>query len=472
MKPLPATNGDLSAPEIQPGHRSPECMPSDVEGSAAPIDRKAKKRIQNRVAQRTYRTRIKQRLQDLQQQVQTLQQKEEEQQREAQREIKADDSGNEETTFHTPVPEWPSPTFAHGQSEEQPSPEVTCRDFHCIKTTNSGPWARLSDQPNMWNPQLGEPRFAYDSSFNPGRPPLATMPALSSTNLPLDPSSSILCSHISQGEHLQNTLAFSPGVEGTSRHRIANQANNAFETNEEGRSGQFQGFNSSHLSPWLHKLELRPPALDPTPVAAAKHSTNMHQPSFYQDGIISPPLTAAATQWPETILPNSQTSVEEQLEYVLNCAQRVGFDSFDTMALHYYTRNFNPVSTIALEQHLSRNRRLPELLTELRKQSTNWSEWQRRGYQGEILKAAEEICAMECGEFRKCEGNGSEHQVVNEAALGDMLPNLRALLTGLVSSNQQLSQRQISEVVSTCMRLLCGLEGSQNPSVRSLGPSP
>ncbi|KAI0544242.1 hypothetical protein F4679DRAFT_576973 [Xylaria curta] len=444
-------------PSVQPGHGSPECVPSDMEGAAVPIDRKAKKRIQNRVAQRTYRTRIKQRLQDLQQQVQTLQQKGEEQQREAQRENKADESGNEEITFHAPVPERSGPTFVYGRGEERPSLEVTCQDFHCIKTTNSGPWTGLPSQPGIWS-HHGETRFPYDNSFNvPGCPPLTTMPALSSTTLPRETSSGVLCSHTCQPEHLPSTLAFSPGVEGNLRHHIVSQTNNAFETNEEGRLGQLQSFNSSQLSPWLHKLELRPPT-HPTPVAAAKHpANNMHQPIIYPDGIISPPLTAAPTNWP-----NSQASVEDQLEYILNCAQRVGFDSFDTMALHYYTRNFNPTSNIALEQHRSRNQRLPELLAELRKQSTSWSEWQRRGYEGQTLKAAEEICAMEYGEFRKCEGNGSEHEGVNEGALGDMLPNLWALLTGLVSSNQQLSQRQTSEVVFTCMKLLCGLEGSQD----------
>ncbi|TRX89650.1 hypothetical protein FHL15_009400 [Xylaria flabelliformis] len=380
---------------VQPGHGSPECMPSDAEGSAAPIDHKAKKRIQNRVAQRTYRTRIKQRLQDLQQQVQTLQQKEEEQQREAQRENRADESGNEETTFHTPIPERPGPTFVHSRGEE-PSLEVACQDFHCVKTTNSGPWTGLPSQPNIWAHQHGETRSPYDNSFNiPGRPPITTIPALSPTNLQREASSSVSCSHTCQPEHLQNSLAFSPGVEGRLRYPIDSQANNAF--------------------------ELRSPT-HPTPVAAAKHpANNMAQTNFYQDGIVSPPLTAASTHWPETISPSPQASVEEQLEYVLNCAQRVGFDSFDTMALHYYTRNFNPTSTVALEQHLSRNQRLPELLAELRKQSSNWSEWQRCGYQGEALKAAEEICAMEYGEFRKCEGNGSEHEGTTESALGYMV---------------------------------------------------
>ncbi|KAI0474824.1 hypothetical protein F4859DRAFT_80379 [Xylaria cf. heliscus] len=472
MKPPAASKSEHSVPPNQSGIHSPDHLSSDVEGSTAGIDRKAKKRIQNRVAQRTYRTRIKQRLQDLQQQVQTLQQKEEEQQRDAQREAKADDSGNEETTFYTSISGSHSPTFINGHGEEQQSPEITCQDFHGIHATNSGPWTGIPSHPNMWSPPPERTRFAYNNFDNmPGRPPLATMPAVAPTTLPLDTSGSVLCSHTCQGEHLQNTLAFSHRAEDNLQHRIVNPASNVFETNQDERIGQFQGFNSSHLSPWLHKLELRPPAHDPTPAAAAKQ-TSMHQP-FYQDGTMSTPMATNPTQWQENMLPNTQTTVEEQFEYVLSCAQRVGFDSFDTMALHYYTRNFNPTSTIALEQHLSRNRRLPELLAELRKQSTNWNEWQRRGYQGETLKAAEEICSVEYGDFRRFEGSGGgEGEFLNEAALGDMLPNLWALLTGLVSRNQQLSQRQISEVVFTCMRLLCGLEGSQNQAATSSRPSP
>ncbi|KAI0436995.1 hypothetical protein F4803DRAFT_177705 [Xylaria telfairii] len=472
MKPISAAKSELSVPPTQSGLRSPDYMPSsDVEGSTAPIDRKAKKRIQNRVAQRTYRTRIKQRLHDLQQQVHTLQQKEEDQQRDAQRETKGDDSGNEEATFYTPVPESLSPTFVHGQSG-QSSPEVACQDIHGIKTTNSGPWAGIPSQPNMWSPPFEGTRFVYQDSFDmPGRPPLAPMPALSPASLPLDASGNVLGSHTCQGEHLQTTQVLPHGGEDHSQPHIANRANNVFETNQEGRISHFQGFNSSQLSPWLHKLDLRPAAQGPTPVAAAgKHGANMHQPSLYPEGIMGTPMTTTPTQWPENTLPSTQTSVEDQFEYVLSCAQRAGFDSFDTMALHYYTRNFNPASAIALEQHLSRNRRLPELLAELRKQSSNWSEWQRRGYQGETLKAAEEICSMEYSEFRKLEGR--ENETVNEAALGDMLPNLWALLTGLASINQQLSQGQISEVAVTCMRLLCGLEGSQGQSVTSSRPSP
>jgi hypothetical protein len=84
----------------------------------------------------------------------------------------------------------------------------------------------------------------------------------------------------------------------------------------------------------------------------------------------------------------------------------VGFDNFDAMALQYYARNFNAVSALATEQRLSRNRRLPDLLDELRTRSTTWNSWQRRGYQEEILKAAEEICVAECRALRQRASTG------------------------------------------------------------------
>lgn len=113
--------------------------------------------------------------------------------------------------------------------------------------------------------------------------------------------------------------------------------------------------------------------------------------------------------------------MEERFEHALSCAQSVGFDSFDAMAIQYYTQNFNPASPLALEQRLSRNRRLPELLSELRKQSATWGAWQCRGYQDEILKTAEQIFARECNQFWGFSGIGGENESVDATALGDMV---------------------------------------------------
>lgn len=98
--------------------------------------------------------------------------------------------------------------------------------------------------------------------------------------------------------------------------------------------------------------------------------------------------------------PTSRSSLEDRFEYVLDCARQVGFDTFDSMAAQYYATNFEPSSSLAMDQRVSRNRHLPALLADLRQNSADWSTWERRGYQDETLKAAEEICAAECRDFR------------------------------------------------------------------------
>ncbi|KAI0905120.1 hypothetical protein F4823DRAFT_633261 [Ustulina deusta] len=470
----PATpTNDLPIPVNRTARHNNEYIPSDLEGSTAGIDRKTKKRIQNRVAQRTYRTRIKQRLRDLQQQVHQLQQKEGEQQHDTQlREVEADDSGNEGMTFYTPFTRAPNITQVHGHSRDPFNLEVTSQDIPGVKSTDSGPWAGIPSQPNMWNPPLGGTGYVYNPFPMRIRPPLdldsgTAIQSLSPAGLPLGISNTVLCSPTCHGEPPRDTLAFSHGNEDNLQRQLHSRTDNIYEIDDDGQMRQSHSLNSPHLSPWRHNIELKAPADDSM---AVRHMASTPQPGFYPDTTTT--MTTAPTQWPANWLPNQQATVEEQFEYVLSCAQRVGFDSFDTMALLYYTRNFDPASVLGTEQRLSRNRRLPELLAELRKQSTTWSALQRRGYQDETLKSAEEICAMEYGEFHRGDANSSENESVNETELGDMLPNLWALLTGLVSSNPQLSQRQISEVVFTSLRILCRLEDPQNQTAGSSRQSP
>ncbi|RWA13132.1 hypothetical protein EKO27_g1973 [Xylaria grammica] len=483
MDPLSTQTSSSPAPTKQTALHNFEQIPSDLEGSTTGVDRKTKKRIQNRVAQRTYReayhitpqrsrlrlsslrtgTRIKQRLHDLQQQVHQLQQKEGEQQRDAQtRELEADDSGNEGATFYPPFAQIPTTTTM--AMPIRPNLEVTSQDVPGTKPMGPDPWTSISSQPNMWNPPLGGANFVYNPFPLPTKPPLglgsgaATLQSLSPANLPLDLSNNVLCPQTCHGEPPRDTLALSHGVEDTSQRQIINPVGNIFNTDEDGQICHSHGFNSPDLSPWGHRPEMRATSDDSIPARPIAHTP---QPSYYRDATAS--MATTPIQWPGSGLPHPQATVEEQFEYVLSCAQRVGFDSFDTMALHYYTRNFHPASALALEQRLSRNRRLPELLAELRKQSVTWSTWQRRGYQDEMLKAAEEICTVEYNEFHKADGNGSESESMNEASLGDMLPNLWGLLTGLVSSNHQLSQRQISEVFTAVLVTRQSLDTTVNP---------
>ncbi|KAI0108989.1 hypothetical protein GGR51DRAFT_513973 [Nemania sp. FL0031] len=460
------------SPDHTGQHTNTEHLPADLDGPPAGIDRKTKKRIQNRVAQRTYRTRIKQRLHDLQQEVHTLRQKEEEQQRDSLPCETGVSDSDEGMRFYGPFIRDFNTTPTHGK--ERSNLEVTRQDGPDIKTTDSGPWAGIPGQSNMWTSSVEESGFLYNNTFHmPTRPRLeltggATTQDLSPPTLPINISTSINYSPTYHREHQRDALEFSSGIEGNLQQPVTNRTNNPYVPVEEGRVTNFQGFGGSpRVSPWGHKVELNTTTDASTPPIAARH-TNIPQPILYQDGTTAEPMMPTLTQWPENTFPNPQATLEEKFEYVLSCAQRVGFDSFDTLSYHYYTRNFNPASALALDQRMSRNRRVPELLAELRRQAATWSTWQRRGYEDEMLRAAQEICIMEFNEFRKWE----EPESLNETALGDMLPNLGSFLTALVASNPHLSQRQISETVFISMRHLCGLDGTQSQSVTSSRQSP
>ncbi|KAK4140271.1 uncharacterized protein C8A04DRAFT_15112 [Dichotomopilus funicola] len=117
----------------------------------------------------------------------------------------------------------------------------------------------------------------------------------------------------------------------------------------------------------------------------------------------TPSTTTAPSELSDDAAPRADAAIEDRFEYVLACAKRAGFDGFDAMALQYYAHNFDGRSPLALEQRLSRNRQLPRLLSELSRRSGSWSAWQRSGFLDETLKAAEQICARECGEYRAAE---------------------------------------------------------------------
>jgi hypothetical protein len=96
--------------------------------------------------------------------------------------------------------------------------------------------------------------------------------------------------------------------------------------------------------------------------------------------------------------PKKSSSLDERFGYILGCSKDLGFDSFDDLASAYYTSEFED-SGLFGEQRVSRMRRLPEVLASLREHSMRWSQWERQGYQNEILQLAESILVEECIKF-------------------------------------------------------------------------
>ncbi|KAF2158382.1 hypothetical protein M409DRAFT_33155, partial [Zasmidium cellare ATCC 36951] len=83
--------------------------------------------------------------------------------------------------------------------------------------------------------------------------------------------------------------------------------------------------------------------------------------------------------------------LEDRISYVLQQAALVGFPSLDALAADYYTASFSETSPLFSDQILSRNRRLPKLIATIRQAAKDWSEWERRGYQQDTVKSAEEL---------------------------------------------------------------------------------
>ncbi|KAL6901278.1 hypothetical protein GGI43DRAFT_404443 [Trichoderma evansii] len=93
--------------------------------------------------------------------------------------------------------------------------------------------------------------------------------------------------------------------------------------------------------------------------------------------------------------PDENTSLTERLEYLIEVVHRLAFDGIESVMSKYYISDFRPFPRLASLQRLSRNRKLPAILSDLRASATSWSEWEAQGYKGEIVRSAESILAAE-----------------------------------------------------------------------------
>jgi hypothetical protein len=85
----------------------------------------------------------------------------------------------------------------------------------------------------------------------------------------------------------------------------------------------------------------------------------------------------------------------------MESAEMAGYHDFNALISAYYTSDFPESSSLSNEQRLSRNRRLPKVLFELFQATSSWSEWERRGFQEEILKTAENMLSLEGDSARR-----------------------------------------------------------------------
>ncbi|GKT54242.1 hypothetical protein ColTof3_01581 [Colletotrichum tofieldiae] len=116
-------------------------------------------------------------------------------------------------------------------------------------------------------------------------------------------------------------------------------------------------------------------------------------------------------------------SPQSRVRYLMEHAAAVGFDTLDEAVAAYYTETFEDVPALYQEQRLSRNRRLPRLLNTLQSAAKGWSEWERRGFQEQMIMGAEELLVQELNTYMAqqrlgADGNRSANSEVGKRRTG------------------------------------------------------
>ncbi|KAL6903108.1 hypothetical protein GGI43DRAFT_401264, partial [Trichoderma evansii] len=166
------------------------------------------------------------------------------------------------------------------------------------------------------------------------------------------------------------------------------------------------------------------------------------------------------------------TSLDENLLFILECADSLGFDNFDSLVTTYYNERFYESSLLASEQRLSRNRRLPKVLAEIFHAAGNWSDLEQRGLREEILNQTESMLILEGnGAFDTLQASINHLLLLNaqsevnststtQTILGvkrtirNQVPNLWSLMLALASENRALRKEDRSNTVLAVIILL------------------
>ncbi|OAA69776.1 hypothetical protein ISF_03046 [Cordyceps fumosorosea ARSEF 2679] len=418
--------------------------------SLADADQKTKKRIQNRVAQRTYRNRMKQRVQDLEQQLCEMRARQQQQQYYPQ-DMPGTVTPDGSMGFVPNAGNMP-PTLWQQTMTLPRTPGSMSHDMWPGMAVDGTAQAMPETVSMAANPYIAR-SFHHQPPFN--------NPALLNQ---LNPSAAT---------GLEQVPMMSPSLEmpgESSMQRLYRNGSTASTPNQESLQLDAHFGYRGTVTGLGHASEISEEDGNDTKLftnpTSWENSPAMMSPTSSRTGTVAPQsaisaspwgsIATAATEVSDAGSPHQFSSIEERFEYVLECARRVGFDTFDSMAAQYYGSCFDPCSSLAMDQRLSRNRHLPALLAEIRQKSTQWSVWERRAYQDEALKTAEDICAIECREFRSnqdlCDGNA-----MNLATIQQKLPNVWTLLSGLASATPLQRQGDRSNLVYNSIKQLCAL---------------
>ncbi|GJN80411.1 hypothetical protein PLIIFM63780_003937 [Purpureocillium lilacinum] len=104
---------------------------------------------------------------------------------------------------------------------------------------------------------------------------------------------------------------------------------------------------------------------------------------------------ATGTFRPVPLPVSENASLDERFSSIMKQVEAAGFESFDDLVTAYYRETFTATSSLANEQRLSRNRRLPKVISDVFQATRDWTTWERYGFHEEILKTAEAMLVEE-----------------------------------------------------------------------------
>lgn len=95
------------------------------------------------------------------------------------------------------------------------------------------------------------------------------------------------------------------------------------------------------------------------------------------------------------LAPHQEKTLDQRFERIMEQVEAAGFENFDALVTTYYKAKFDDVSPLANEQRLSRNRRLPKVVSEIFQAASSWTPWERNGFHEELLKSTESMLTSE-----------------------------------------------------------------------------
>ncbi|KAK2052502.1 hypothetical protein LY76DRAFT_335152 [Colletotrichum caudatum] len=170
------------------------------------------------------------------------------------------------------------------------------------------------------------------------------------------------------------------------------------------------------------------------------------------------PAPAAGEQDARATASTGAPPLEERLGSVMDRARAAGFGSFDELVMAYYGGQLGESSPLANEQRLSRNRRLPRVVSDVFHRASGWSVWERRGFHEELLKIAETMLTSEGASVRAAlvadirpmmvDGGDREKTCLRlKRMVQDLVPNLWALNSALVANDGARSNAALGSIL-------------------------